>query len=238
MTPRTDPTRATTASIALDEPTTASSRARSDDSILAGWWLFLPATSTISARQVHERPASIYADVTTARVPREAHHRPESARDLDASMAVAEIRRLSGLTIQQIANLLGVSRRTIHAWSSGQPLNAENHAKLLRVQELIRDVYRGTAASTRTALLRPIHGETAFDRIREGRYAEARELLTSSRGHRSRAIRRLPPSKKVLDERRPLAPWILLTKDPEPSPAPPEEGRSEKASRSERRGGK
>ena len=47
---------------------------------------------------------------------------------------------------------------------------------------------------------------------------------TSSRGHRSRAIRRFPPSKKVLDERRPPAPWILLTEDPEPSPAPPEGG--------------
>lgn len=54
------------------------------------------------------------------------------------------------------------------------------------------------------------------------RVGEARELLTSSRGHRSRAIRRIPPSKKVLDERRPPAPWILLTKDPEPSPALPE----------------
>jgi len=38
------------------------------------------------------------------------------------------------------------------------------------------------------------------------------------------AIRRFPPSKKVLDERRPPAPWILLTDDPEPSPAPTEEG--------------
>lgn len=36
------------------------------------------------------------------------------------------------------------------------------------------------------------------------------------------AIRRFPPSKKVLDERRPPAPWILLTEDPEPSPALPE----------------
>src|SRR5690606_35175861 len=47
---------------------------------------------------------------------------------------------------------------------------------------------------------------------------------TSSRGHRSRAIRRFPPAKKVLDARRPPAPWILLTEDPEPSPATSEEG--------------
>ena len=38
------------------------------------------------------------------------------------------------------------------------------------------------------------------------------------------AIRRFPPSKKVLDERRPPAPWILLTEDPEPSLATTEEG--------------
>ena len=39
----------------------------------------------------------------------------------------------------------------------------------------------------------------------------------------SEPIQRFPPSKKVLDERRPLAPWILLTEDPEPSLATTEE---------------
>src|SRR5690606_22665879 len=35
----------------------------------------------------------------------------------------------------------------------------------------------------------------------------------------NKKIKRFPPSKKVLDERKPPAPWILLTENPEPSPA-------------------
>lgn len=49
----------------------------------------------------------------------------------------------------------------------------------------------------------------------------------------SAPVRRIPPSKKVLDERRPPAPWILLTEDPEPSPAPPEGGAEQAQARGE-----
>ncbi|WP_419950972.1 helix-turn-helix domain-containing protein [Candidatus Palauibacter sp.] len=67
--------------------------------------------------------------------------------------AVSELRRISGLTWEQLAELFGVSRRSVHCWASGKPLNAANHERLMRVLDVVRDADRGTAHSTRAALL-------------------------------------------------------------------------------------
>ena len=40
--------------------------------------------------------------------------------------AVMELRRRSGLTWDQLGQIFGVTRRTMHFWASGQPLATEN----------------------------------------------------------------------------------------------------------------
>ena len=68
------------------------------------------------------------------------------------------VRRLhdqSGLTWQQLARALGVSRRSIHAWAAGGRINARNMERLGRVEGVINGLSDPTAAGTRERLMRP-----------------------------------------------------------------------------------
>lgn len=91
--------------------------------------------------------------------------------------AVSELRRISGLTWEQLAGLLGVSRRSVHFWASGKPLKATNHQRLLRVLDVVRYADRGIARSTRAALLDARDGMTAFEMLADQRFREARVAL-------------------------------------------------------------
>ena len=95
--------------------------------------------------------------------------------------AVSELRRISGLTWEQLAGLFGVSRRSVHFWASGKPLNATNHQRLMRVLDVVRGADRGTARSTRAALLDAREGTTAFELLADQRFREARVVLGRGR---------------------------------------------------------
>lgn len=91
--------------------------------------------------------------------------------------AVSELRRISGLTWEQLGQLFAVSRRSVHFWASGKPLNAENETRLLQVLDIVRTADRGDARSTRSALLDVHDGSSAFDLLVEERFDEARARL-------------------------------------------------------------
>lgn len=91
--------------------------------------------------------------------------------------AVSELRRISGLTWEQLGQLFAVSRRSVHFWASGKPLNAENETRLLQVLDIVRAADRGDARSTRSALLDVHDGTSAFDLLVEERFDEARARL-------------------------------------------------------------
>ena len=67
--------------------------------------------------------------------------------------AIGELRRVSGLTWDQIARIFDVSRRSLHHWASGAPLSSGNEEKLYRVLATIRRIDRGIASENRAALL-------------------------------------------------------------------------------------
>jgi transcriptional regulator with XRE-family HTH domain len=70
-----------------------------------------------------------------------------------AGAAIAELRRVSGLTWDQLARLFGVSRRSVHFWASGKPMAPSNEEHLHRVLAVLRKIDRGSASANRTALL-------------------------------------------------------------------------------------
>lgn len=83
--------------------------------------------------------------------------------------ALFELRRLSGLTWDQLARLFGVSRRSIHFWASGKPMNRVNEERLQRVLVAVRGVDRGSGDATRQALLSPTpDGDIPFDLLCAG----------------------------------------------------------------------
>lgn len=95
--------------------------------------------------------------------------------------ALAELRRLSGLTFDQLARLFQTSRRAIHFWASGKPMAAANQEHLHRLLEVARRMDRGSSSQNREALLSSSgNGQIPFDLLIEKNYAEAAALLGSS----------------------------------------------------------
>jgi transcriptional regulator with XRE-family HTH domain len=73
----------------------------------------------------------------------------------DYGAMVGHLRQQSGLTWNELARALGVSRRAVHHWAAGQRLS-EHHAR--RVEELamlISNIGAPTPDQTRAALLSP-----------------------------------------------------------------------------------
>jgi DNA-binding transcriptional regulator YiaG len=88
-----------------------------------------------------------------------------------AASSVAELRRLTGFTWEQLARLFSVSRRSVHFWASGNKMTAANEEHLERVLATIRLIDRGSAHANRTALLAPRgDGVTPFEELTSGRY--------------------------------------------------------------------
>jgi len=125
----------------------------------------------------------------------------------DTRLAILELRRLTGLTWDQLARLFRVARRTLHFWASGKPLNAANEEQLHRTVAAVRAIDRGSASENRTLLFQERRGLIPFDLLADGRYDEVVAQVGMGPG---RAQRRLPPlSAQVQAARTPLPPDAL-----------------------------
>lgn len=71
------------------------------------------------------------------------------------SAAIQDVRRHSGLTWQELADALGVSRRAVHHWAVGERVSAR-HAQLINELAALVGEYEGVAPETvRAQLLTP-----------------------------------------------------------------------------------
>jgi len=95
-----------------------------------------------------------------------------------AGPAIAELRRIGGLTWDQLAHLFGVSRRSVHLWASGKPMAPSIEEHLQRVLAVIRKIDCGSPSANRTAVLgvREVGG-IPFELLVAGDYERALELL-------------------------------------------------------------
>lgn len=122
--------------------------------------------------------------------------------------AIAELRRISGLTWKQIGELFGVSRRSVHFWASGKPLNAHNEQRLMQILDVLRSADRGCARATRAALFEVRGGKTAFALLTEGRFEDAYTILGAGPGRLKPVLTELSAAEKVARE--PLPPEELV----------------------------
>lgn len=121
--------------------------------------------------------------------------------------AIAELRRLTGLTWDQLARLFKVSRRAVHFWASGKPMTAANEEHLHRLLAVIRRIDRGSASANRSAIFAERNGEMAVDLLARGHYDEV--LLILGEQLTSRRSPTKPPT-ALLAERAPLPPELLV----------------------------
>ena len=121
--------------------------------------------------------------------------------------AISELRRISGLTWKQLGELFAVSRRSVHFWASGKPLNAGNAQRLMRVLDIVRYANRGSASRTRAALLNSSEGTTPFEMLAGQRFDEARVALGQGHARPLPVLVELSPEAKAA--RKPLPPEEL-----------------------------
>lgn len=198
--------------------------------------LAVPGTSSVGAGHIWEAPYEPEAAPTIG----SANWGPmEQSIELvqgavATGSAVSELRRISGLTWSQLAELFEVSRRSIHFWASGKPLNAANEARLLAVLDVVRTADCGNARLNRAALLEATDGVTPFSMLASQQYDQARAKLGCGADSPSR------PSPGLTEEaraaRKPLAPETLLDARQETIHRDIGRGRAAKTVRNKRRG--
>lgn len=157
--------------------------------------------------------------------------RVDLAPSESTAAAVLEIRRISGLTWDELADLFEVSRRSVHHWASGKQLSAEHEQSLRGVLTAMRYLDRGEAAATRALLLADnAVGASIFELLKEGFCDEA--VALGSPGIRaSRAPR--PLSRDAIEARRVPHPALLLGAEQD-RPAVPSRPRVARAARVEK----
>jgi hypothetical protein len=124
-----------------------------------------------------------------------------------SSQAILEVRRLSGLTWDQLARIFAVDRRSLHFWASGKPLSPTNEELLQRLLATIRRIDRGAAAATRTLLFTPlVDGTIPYDLLRAEQFNRLVVLVGGKQGRptapvlssRARAARKPRPPIELL----------------------------------------
>ena len=154
----------------------------------------------------------------------------------DSATAILEVRRLSGLTWDQLARLFHVGRRSLHFWASGKSPNAGNQEQLRRTLNTIRAIDRGSASENRVIVFEGRGGRVPFDLLAAGAYDEVVELLGRGPGRRRLDLPSL--SEDAQEARRPVPPTTLTDARQETVHREVGRGRSARTRKARRRGRK
>ena len=146
-----------------------------------------------------------------------------------------ELRRLSGLTWEQLAKLFNVSRRSLHFWASGQPLSPSNEENLNRLLGTIRYINRGSASLNRNLLLSPGRdGRLLFDLLIAGEHEKVKRILGP--GNAPQKPQLVPLSEDASMSRMPPPPEDLVDALQEPIHREVGRSRPARAARSRKHG--
>jgi transcriptional regulator with XRE-family HTH domain len=97
----------------------------------------------------------------------------------DARAMIDDIQARSGLTLSEIAGLLGTSRRTIQNWRAGERVNSRNDQLLRGLAQAIRDIDAGSVPATRDRLFARPEGQiSAYALLAEQRFDTAVAIAT------------------------------------------------------------
>lgn len=120
------------------------------------------------------------------------------------STPAERLREASGLKVERLAEIFGVSRTTYHKWIAGSQIRDEHREHLLEVLSLIEDANQRLDGSSATSnwLLTPVTpgGKKPVDYLAAQEYAAFRGFLLRTRTGRE-LFRPLAPSHRVHIER-------------------------------------
>jgi len=137
--------------------------------IRVGGMLSIPGTTSLE-RSVEQEQVLFPQDQTNSGV--------RAPDPQSSSSALMELRRISGLTWDQLAHLFGVTRRSLHFWASGKPLSPAHEERLHKLLAMLRKLNRGSAKENRSLLLSVQDGGVIpYDHLLEEQYEDAFSLL-------------------------------------------------------------
>lgn len=121
-----------------------------------------------------------------------------------ATIEAERLKEISGLTVERLAEIFGVSRTTYYNWSTGSPLHNTHRNHLLEVLPLLEEANQrlGSSGTTNTWLLTPVSpgGKKPIDYLAEREYSTFRGFLLRVRNGQE-IFKSLRPSKRVYIER-------------------------------------
>lgn len=147
--------------------------------------------------------------------------------------AISVVRRLTGLTWEQLARVFGVARRSLHFWANGKPMNRSNEERVHRLLSAIRQADRGSAELNRAMLMDDLDGVIPIDLLTQRRYDEFLLLVGKSPGRKRLTLR--PLSQETKDARRPPPPDRLVDALQDPVDVKPGRGRAARTVKQTRR---
>jgi transcriptional regulator with XRE-family HTH domain len=146
---------------------------------LEHWVRFFQFSPSITSSRVET--SSILRDSLQAEL------RADSVNAFEPATNLLELRRLTDLTWERLANLLNVDRRTLNNWVKGADVRPNNREHIAKTLSVLRYADRGTAQGNIAALDDQTFGETPFEAIRAQRYSIARRYMRHGAG-RSQSV--------------------------------------------------
>lgn len=141
-------------------------RNKAGTSLMLGLCLTLPSQSHTSSNPDDSNALSCFESTSAG---------PRLAR---SDNLIARIRQLSGLTWEQLAQVCGTSRRTLHLWASGRRMHTSNEERLLRILGILQHIDGGSSDQNRRRLLEVRDdGSRIVDLIARGLLDEAAEAV-------------------------------------------------------------
>ncbi len=135
--------------------------------------IFMVLSSTTASRATADQELLAAVEMTTSGITLPSTSSPEATQK-----SLGVLRRLSGLTWDQLAKLFNVSRRSLHFWASGQPLSRFNEEQLNRLLGTIQYIDRGTASLNRSLLLKlDNNSNPLFDLLVAGKHEEFKQIV-------------------------------------------------------------
>ncbi|OKH55602.1 transcriptional regulator [Calothrix sp. HK-06] len=141
--------------------------------------VFQAMPSTVSSRAIFDTNAFAIPEMTTSGFTVLSTSSNYATQTTEATRkATNELRKLSGLTWEQLAKIFNVSRRTLHFWASGQRLSSFHEENLNRLLGTIRYIDRGSAGINRSLLISPgSDGKPLLDLLAIGEYEKVKQIL-------------------------------------------------------------
>lgn len=159
-------TTATTLSVGEYPPPNPAVRSSAAGAVIVALLLSSPTSSAMPTVRSSDRTLPVLDNPDHPKVAKEA-----TRSDVSVAAAVLAIKSSSGLTWESLAEVMNVSRRTMHLWANGAPVNATNEQRLRRLEGVLAVLKGG--GSAKNLLWAAVDGQPLIDVLRAGDFDRA-----------------------------------------------------------------